>query len=123
MTDAVVVYVTAGSEPEAERLAKIVLEARRAACVNIVGPIRSLYRWDNRLQDEREWLLILKTQRDQVAAISELIQAVHSYELPEIIALPLTQGNRTYLNWIGANTQFTKAKSSPRPPKPPFPIA
>lgn len=98
--EAVVVLVTAGSEDEARLIARDLLEKKLIACANLV-PVNSLYMWDGEMQDDREVLMIIKTQsvvfKDKVI---EAIQAKHSYDLPEIIAMPIVLGAVDYLKWI-----------------------
>lgn len=101
----VVVLVTAGSADEAERLARHLLDARLAACVNVVGPVRSLYRWNGALQDDTEWQLLAKTRRSLFAAVADAVRAVHSYENPEILALPVAAAAPAYGAWVLASTR------------------
>ena len=100
MTDALVVLVTVGSESEAETIANALLDERLAACVNIGGPIRSLYRWQGRIADDREWQLVIKTRSDLFDALADRVQALHSYDVPEVVALPVTAGSPAYLEWL-----------------------
>lgn len=100
MTDALVVLVTVGSESEAETIARALLDERLAACVTIGGPIRSLYRWQGRIADDREWQLVIKTRADLFDALADRVRALHSYDVPEIIGLPVTVGSPTYLEWL-----------------------
>lgn len=99
-TDAVVVLVTAPSEEKAAELARTVVEERLAACGNIVSRLRSIYRWEGKVQDEAEVLLILKTERARFEALRQRVVALHPYEVPEVIALPITAGHPAYLQWI-----------------------
>jgi len=101
MTDYVVILVTAGSEAEAEKIAKALVEERLAACVNLVSPLRSIYRWEGKIADGREWLLFIKTQADKFSAIASRVKALHSYQVPEVIALPIVAGAEAYLRWLG----------------------
>ncbi len=105
MTGKIVVLSTAGSPEEAEKLARALVEARLAACVNIVPRIRSIYRWQGVVQDEAELLLIIKTTRDLLAKVQETIAHLHSYTVPEAIALPIADGSPDYLDWIDKETQ------------------
>lgn len=98
-----VVLVTAGSEAEAMELGNVLVSEKLAACVNIV-PIQSLYTWQGSLQKDIEWQLLIKTDLARFEALEKRIQALHSYEVPEIIALPVVAGNAAYLNWIGEQT-------------------
>ena len=100
MTDAVVILVTAGSEAEAETIAKALVEERLAACVNILSPIRSIYRWQGQVADDREWLLVIKTQAERFAVVEAKVKALHSYQVPEVIALPIVAGAEGYLRWL-----------------------
>lgn len=99
-----IVLTTASSEAEAQTLATALIEARLAACVNIT-PIRSIYRWQGKVHNEAEWQLALKTRLDSFNAISQKIKELHSYEVPEIIALPLSTGSPDYLKWIDQQLQ------------------
>lgn len=104
MTDYVVILVIAGSEAEAEKIAKTIVEERLAACVNIVSPLRSIYRWEDKVADEREWLLLIKTRADGFSAVADRVKALHSYHVPEVIALPIVAGAEGYLRWLGDET-------------------
>lgn len=98
------VYVTAKDRAEAERLARLAVGARLAACANILGEIRSFYWWDGAVQDEAECALVLKTRRDLFDALAAAIKAGHGYECPCIVALPLVDGAPDYLAWLAAET-------------------
>ena len=100
MTNSIVILVTAGSEAEAETIARALIEERLAACVNILNPIRSIYRWEGKVTEDREWLLVIKTQNERFAAVEKKIKALHSYQVPEVIALPILQGSTPYLHWL-----------------------
>jgi periplasmic divalent cation tolerance protein len=99
-----VVLITAGSEDEAERIASALVEEQLAACVNIVGPIRSIYRWQGKVQNERELLLVVKTRSEILPRLRARVDELHSYDTPEIIALPITSGSEKYLRWLEAAT-------------------
>lgn len=100
MTDVRVVFVTASGEDEATQLASAVVEEGLAACANLVGPIRSIYKWDGAVQDDSEWLLILKTSADAVEHLTKAIRDRHSYDCPEVISVPVESGNPDYLAWV-----------------------
>lgn len=100
MTDAIVIFVTADSEAEAETMAKALVEERLVACVNIVSPIRSFYRWEGTVADDREWLLLIKTQSERFSAVEVRVKELHSYQVPEVIALPIVAGAEGYLRWL-----------------------
>jgi periplasmic divalent cation tolerance protein len=104
-TDFGVVLVTTASETEAENLAIALLNERLAACVSI-HPIRSIYRWQGQIEKESEWQLAIKTDLKQFERLSEKIQALHSYAVPEIIALPIVAGSQSYLDWLATHTSL-----------------
>jgi periplasmic divalent cation tolerance protein len=101
MSDSIVVYVTAGSLAEADRLARVLVEERLAACVNRIGPIQSVYRWEGKLEQSEEQLLVIKTQNKLFAALEKRVRELHSYSVPEIVALPIVDGSPDYLRWLG----------------------
>jgi len=96
----VVVFVTAGSQEEAQSIADTLLERRKAACVNIVPGVRSHFRWEGKLETDQEVLLIIKTRASLVDELVDLVKSIHSYEVPEVIALPVVGGNQDYLEWV-----------------------
>src|SRR5579859_1065734 len=101
MTDKIVVMVTCGSRAEARKIARAVVEARLAACANVMGgPVQSIYRWKGRVETAKEVLILLKSTRKRFAALEREIRRLHSYDTPEIIALPIVGGSRAYLQWI-----------------------
>ena len=99
-----VVLVTAGSEAEAESLARHLVDSRLAACVSL-WPLRSVYRWQGEVQVEPEWQLLIKTDLAQFDALAQAVTAHHSYAVPEIIALPLVAGLPAYLSWLQAQVE------------------
>jgi periplasmic divalent cation tolerance protein len=101
MTEKQIVLSTAGSEDEARNIASSLIERRLAACVNIVPGIESIYRWQNKIESSREWLLLIKTTAAQFQAVQAAIRELHSYDLPECIAISISDGSPEYLNWIG----------------------
>jgi periplasmic divalent cation tolerance protein len=106
MTDYRIVLTTAGSADEAERIATALVEAELAACVNIVSPITSVYRWKGAVQKEQEWLLLIKTRASAFETVSKKIREQHSYDLPECIQVPIEAGTAEYLNWIAENVRW-----------------
>lgn len=106
MADARLVLTTVGLMEKAEELARSLLERRLAACVNIVGPIRSIYRWKGRIENELEYLLLIKTTAGRAAEIETAFAELHPYELPERVELSVEGGSAAYLEWIAA--QFTR---------------
>jgi len=99
-----VVLVTAASQAEAEAIARELIQAKLAACVSLI-PIRSIYTWQGKVQQEEEWQLLIKTDLDQFAALEAKVSSIHSYEVPEIIALPILQGSSPYLKWMAEQIQ------------------
>ena len=102
-TDPIVVLVTTGSREEAARLADIIVTARLAACVQILPEIESVYHWKGKVERAPEILLLAKTTKENFAALEAAVRALHSYETPEIIALPITAVSQPYLEWLTAN--------------------
>lgn len=100
MTPYRIVFITAGGEEEAVRIAKALVEQRLAACVNIIQPVRSIYRWEGKVCDEQELLLVAKTHVAQIAALMACVEELHSYEVPEVLAIPIESGFRPYLEWV-----------------------
>ena len=96
----IVVFVTASAEEEAHRIAELLLNQRKAACINIIPKVDSLFWWQGKLDSARESLLIIKTAASLLPEIVDLVKSVHSYEVPEIIAMPVVGGNEDYLRWI-----------------------
>ena len=96
--------MTAGSEEEGAKIARALVEERLAACVNIVPRIRSIYRWRGAVEDEAETLLIIKCSAASLGKLEARVRELHSYEVPEILALPLDSGSAPYLDWLGENT-------------------
>jgi len=100
VTDKVVIFVTAASPDECKKIARHLVESRLAACVNITQPIESVYRWQGQIAEEREFLLIVKSTRELFPEIKTAISSIHSYQTPEIICLPVSDGSPSYLQWI-----------------------
>src|SRR2546423_10960355 len=99
-TDKRIILSTASSREEADRLANALVERRLAACVNVVGPIASVYHWQGKVERAEEFLLLIKTISARFADVSAAIQELHSYEVPECIELAVTAGSDAYLAWI-----------------------
>ena len=99
-TDRIIVLITAGSEEEAHKIAESLVNGKKAACVNIVPRVDSLFRWEGKLDSARESLLLVKTKASLFSEIVEMVKRMHSYEVPEIIALPIIAGNEDYLKWL-----------------------
>lgn len=101
----VIVTTTTDSEQGARELAALVIEARAGACAQVVGPVTSVFNWADAVQTEREWRVEIKTAADRVGALTELIRANHTYDVPEVIATPITGGSAEYLEWLVAETR------------------
>ncbi len=116
MANQIVVLVTCGSNKEAEKIGRALVEWKLVACANIFrSPVRSIYRWKDKVELASEVLMILKSSRSRFAALDRAIRSLHSYDLPEIIALPITKGSRGYLDWISTSVsgrQTRKVASS-----------
>jgi len=101
----VVVLVTTANAEEGARLGRTLVEERLAACANVIGPMRSIYRWQGALEDAEEYLVLLKARGADVAAVEARVQALHSYDVPEVLALPVTAGSASYLAWLADATK------------------
>ncbi|MGN6253984.1 MAG: divalent-cation tolerance protein CutA [Solirubrobacterales bacterium] len=103
MSEQIQVLTTAGSEEEAARIAAALVAQRLAACVQVVGPVTSRYRWQGKVEEEQEWQCLAKTTRRAYEAVEAAIRELHSYEEPEIVATPIVAGSPGYLAWIEEN--------------------
>ncbi len=106
-SDAIVVFTTVASEDEAVTLIRTLLERRLIACGTLVPGARSLYRWQGKIADEREVLLLLKTRSARVEALQEAFGSLHPYKVPELLALAVDSGLEKYLEWINAETSLS----------------
>lgn len=104
MTDKIVVLTNCGSKKEAMKLAGRLVEDRLAACVNIIPAVTSVYRWKDKLETAEEWTLLVKTRRELFEQVRRAIETGHSYELPEVLAIPVVDGLASYLDWIETET-------------------
>ncbi|NJN60321.1 MAG: divalent-cation tolerance protein CutA [Coleofasciculaceae cyanobacterium RL_1_1] len=100
----IIVYVTSGSEAEAQTIAQTLVKAQLAGCVSLT-PTTSVYRWDGAIQREPEWQLMIKTRREHWEAIAAAIAELHGYDVPECIAVPIVAGSSSYLRWLGESTE------------------
>jgi periplasmic divalent cation tolerance protein len=100
MADCIQVLTTAGSEQEAERIGAALVERRLAACVQVLGPVSSCYRWQGQVETAREWMCVAKTEASRYPQVEAAIRELHSYEEPEIVATPIVAGSASYLDWI-----------------------
>lgn len=104
MTDKIVVFCTCGSKEEAERVAQHVVERRVAACASVSASVTSFYHWKGKLEKAEEWNLTIKSRRELFGKLQQEIRSVHAYETPEILALPVIDGNDEYLSWLDRET-------------------
>ena len=100
MSERLVVLMTAGSQEEADRIAHTLVAELLAACVNVIPGITSVYRWQGEVHRDQEWILVAKSRKEVLNDLVRRVQALHSYDMPEIIALPLVGGSQPYLRWI-----------------------
>lgn len=106
MTDKIVVFSTCGDEAEAQRVGRHLVEQRVAACVTLVPGARSIYWWQGKVEESSEWILIIKSSREALPKLREQLQKVHSYQVPEIVALPIVDGSQPYLDWMEREIQL-----------------
>lgn len=106
MTDARVILTTTGSRDEADKIARALVERKLAACVNILGPMTSIYRWKDKVESATEFLLLIKTTEDAFDPVRRTIRELHSYELPEFIELGINRGEGKYLAWIENSVHY-----------------
>jgi periplasmic divalent cation tolerance protein len=103
--DYAVVLVTAKDSAEAQKIANALLEKKLIACANLISGVQSLFWWEGKIDQAQEVLLVLKTKVSQVSEITKNVKALHSYDVPEVIALPIVAGNEDYLKWIKDSVQ------------------
>lgn len=99
-TDYIIVLVTTASKQEAEKIADHLLNDKLIACANIIGPITSIFQWSGNLDRAQEHLVLMKSRRDLFERLTEVVTLIHSYKVPEILALPIEKGSKTYLDWL-----------------------
>jgi periplasmic divalent cation tolerance protein len=105
VTEYLQVLTTAGSEEEAERISSMLVERRLAACVQVIGPISSRYRWQGEIERSTEWLCLAKTEASRYPELEAAIRELHSYEEPEIVATPIVAGSAGYLDWLSESLE------------------
>lgn len=105
MSGIIVVFVTTGSADEARKIGRTLVEEGLAACCNVIQPVESIFKWQGKLNIETEGLMIIKTQEGLFKAVESKVKQIHSYEEPEIIAMPVTQGSESYINWVLRETR------------------
>lgn len=99
------VITTISDKRKAENIARKLVYKRLAACVQIAGPIKSVYRWKGKIETAKEWVCIIKTKKGLYEKVETAIKKIHPYEVPEIIAMPITAANKDYLKWIESNSE------------------
>lgn len=105
MTDLIVVYITVPSAEAGQIIAEALVREKLAACVNIVPGLQSVYQWRGQVHNDPELLLMAKTKAGLFEALNELVHQLHSYDVPEVIALPIVNGSRDYIDWVKAETE------------------
>lgn len=105
MSDYLLVFCTTDDRHEAEKIAERLVDAELAACVQIVGPMLSVYRWEGAVERAEEWLLLAKTTADSYTDLEAEIAALHSYDVPEIVAVPIARGSEAYLQWLSGSVR------------------
>ncbi len=106
MTEKLTVLITAPDEENAARIGRALVEERLAACANIIRGVRSIYRWKEEIFDEPECMLLIKTAADKFAPLEKRVRELHPYEVPEVIAIKISEGSKQYLDWIEENTRL-----------------
>jgi periplasmic divalent cation tolerance protein len=102
MTDYRIVFTTTGTQEEARKIAHALVERKLAACVNIVPQVESVYRWEGKVEQAQEWLLLIKTTGERFPSVRDVIQELHSYDLPECISVVIDSGSPEYLKWLAS---------------------
>jgi len=102
MTEYIQVLTTVAQKADAEKIANILVEKHIAACVQIIGPLTSYFRWEGKMDSAQEYLCLIKSRNDLFAELEAVIIDMHPYEVPEILAMPITGGGKDYLNWLAA---------------------
>jgi periplasmic divalent cation tolerance protein len=102
----IIAITTTPSKNEAEKIAKTLLEERLIACANIIGPVQSLFWWQSKIDEAQEHLILMKTRKDLFSKLSEKVKALHSYQVPEIIAMPIVEGFKPYLEWLESSLKM-----------------
>ena len=104
MSNYIVIYITTGSVNEAKKIGRALVEEKLAACSNIISPVRSIYSWQGKICDDKEALMVLKTKKKLFKQIVKRVEKLHSYDVPEIIAMPIVEGSSKYLSWLKEET-------------------
>ncbi len=101
----IIVFITCANKFQAKKIAQALIKAKLAACVNLVNPINSLFWWQGKVDSSKETLLIIKTKKNLFSRLEKLVKSLHTYDVPEIIALPIIKGSKKYLDWINDSTR------------------
>jgi len=104
MSKFIIVYTTTNQKETAEKLADFLLQERLSACVQIIGPFKSSYRWNGKIEENNEFMLIIKTKESLFKKVNEAIKSLHNYKVPEVLAVPIMDGNPDYLEWLNKET-------------------
>jgi periplasmic divalent cation tolerance protein len=102
----IIVLVTAPSKEEAEKIAHSLLNERLIACANIIGPVHSLFWWQDKIDKAQEHIILMKTRKDLFSKLSEKVKSLHSYQIPEIIAMPIVEGFKPYMEWLESSLKI-----------------
>ena len=105
MSNYIIIYITTASVNEAKKIGRALVEEKLAACSNIISPIRSIYSWQGKICDDKEALMVLKTRKRLFKQIVKRVEKLHSYDVPEIIAMPIIEGSSKYLSWLNEETK------------------
>lgn len=101
----IVIFITTANKKEAGKISSALVDKRLAACVNIIPPVYSIFRWQGKVDKGKEYLLIVKSRKSLLPKLIKLVKSLHSYKVPEIIALPIIGGNKEYLDWLDESTR------------------
>jgi periplasmic divalent cation tolerance protein len=112
-----IIFVMAADEAESGRIAQAVVEERLAACVNVVGPVRSTYRWRGNIENASEYMLVIKAPTRHFAQLERRVRELHSYEVPEIVAVTLAAGSKPYVAWLAESTAPAQPPAPPKRPR------
>src|SRR5260370_15382713 len=112
MAEVIIVITNTPTKQEALQIASVAVERHLAAAVNVVGPMTSVYRWEDKVETAEEWQCLIKTGRDLYEKVEQVIREFHSYQLPGILAIPISAGSQSYLNWIEQETQLNATDAS-----------
>src|SRR5262245_31186032 len=107
MTGYIQVVTATNTKDDAQRIASAIVEQRLAGCVQVIGPIMSTYRWEGKIETAEEWLCLIKSKESVYSRLEEAIRDMHRYDVPEILAMPVTAGSRRYLDWLDGEIRGT----------------